>query len=53
MAKKSKQATKNSEVRARDLHILAGIRGEAQIGTIRNTKNKKRYNRKKLKRVEY
>ena len=50
MAKKKKN---KKTVKPRDLNILAGIRGECQIGTIRNTQNKKRYNRKKMKKVEH
>lgn len=49
MAKKNKKKT----IKARDLNILAGIRGECQVGTIRNTQNKKRYNRKKLRKLDY
>ena len=47
----SKKKQKTTKVRARDLNILAGIRGECQMGTIKNSQNKKRYNRKKLKRA--
>ena len=45
-------AKSKKKLKTRDLTILAGIRGECQIGTIRNTQNKKRYNRKKLKSVD-
>ena len=48
-----KKRIKSEKPRARDLNILAGIRGECQMGTIKNTQNKKRYNRKKLSKISY
>jgi len=45
---------KSSRVKARDLNILSAIRGECQMGTIKNTSNKKHYTRKsKHRNAEY
>jgi len=45
---------KSSRVKVRDLNILSAIRGECQMGTIKNTSNKKHYTRKsKHKNIEF